>query len=170
MAYTPDHSMAERNDLIAALIDSDARALDVELAQTPHRHLIAERFSEMVARVDAPGAKTLRVLLIGDCLHLDITGFLVDEVARTNVSVQPTYLTDKNPAGVIAGIRRMGREPFDAVFYSPFTYENGLVMSQLASVEKKAGRLQSRQHPLGRRHRRGGRSFVTPTASRSCAS
>lgn len=131
MAYVPSHSADERTALITSLVESDARCLDAALAEAPGREVVAGCFAQMTSRIDAPGARSLRVLLVGDCLHLDVTGFLIDDVARTGVVVQPTYLTSKNPAGLIDDIRKLGRETFDAVFYSPFTYENGLIAAQV---------------------------------------
>lgn len=136
MAYDTGHSVAERNAAIATLLENDARCFEATLSDPACREVVAARFTEMIARIDAPNAKELRVLLIGDCLHLDITGFLVDDTARANVAVRPTYLTDKNPAGLIDAIRQLACEPFDVIFYSPFTYENGLTVSQVLAPSK----------------------------------
>jgi FkbH-like protein len=136
MAYNPAHSITERNDAIASMIQSDAHLLDTALTDATCRQVVADRFAEMASRVATSGAKGLRVLLIGDCLHLDITGFLIDDTARSGIAIRPTYLTNKNPAGLVDAIRKLAGETFDAVFYSPFTYENGLTVPQILTPSK----------------------------------
>lgn len=70
--------------------------------------------------------KPARVLLVGDCLHLDVAAFLVTALAAEGLDLQPTYITTKNPAEAAAQIRRLADQSFDLAFYSPHTYEFAL--------------------------------------------
>ncbi|WP_159086951.1 HAD-IIIC family phosphatase [Loktanella sp. Alg231-35] len=130
MAYDPQQTGQERNAFIRTLIVSDAQCLENAISDVTCQRIVADCFADLANRTSAEDVKELNVLLIGDCLYLDIVGFLIDSTAQTAVSIRPTFVTDKNPAGVIAELRRLAKEPFDAIFYSPFTYENGLTVPQ----------------------------------------
>ena len=43
------------------------------------------------------GSKDLSVLLVGDCLYLDVRGFLAPLILEDDVTVQPTFIGTKNP-------------------------------------------------------------------------
>lgn len=128
MAYDPDHTVAERNALTKRLLESDARIFEAALqkAPGPFREAVAEAFVDLTERVSGTGAREIRVLFVGDCLHLDVMAFLTDTLGKGDISILPHFVTDKNPAGAADALRKLGQKPFDLVFYSPFTYENGL--------------------------------------------
>jgi len=67
--------------------------------------------------------KTQRVLLIGDCLFLDIVPFIVGDLLEAGITFLPDYATSKNPLELRDQLRRLSKKKFDAVFYSPFSYE-----------------------------------------------
>jgi FkbH-like protein len=71
----------------------------------------------------ARGRKHLEVLWIGDCLYLDVRGFLAALALQDGLTFEPTFLGSKNPAEQREGLRRLAERRFDLVFYSPFTYE-----------------------------------------------
>jgi FkbH-like protein len=69
-------------------------------------------------------AHTQRVLLIGDCLFLDIVPFTFGDLLETGVSIMPDYAASKNPFELHNQLRKLAAErTFDLVFYSPFSYE-----------------------------------------------
>jgi len=79
-----------------------------------------------VARVlTAEGEKTVRVLLVGDCVFMDLLAFATVPLLEDGVTLEPTFATSKNPATLKQELRRL-TGPFDAVFYSPFTYSFSL--------------------------------------------
>ena len=47
--------------------------------------------------VTAQGRKELRILLVGDCIYLDIIGFLASLALEDGITFRPTYITSKNP-------------------------------------------------------------------------
>ena len=128
MAYDPAHTVAERNTVIRQLIENDARLIGEHLATAPEavRAAVSDAFADLLQRVSGQGTQELRVLLVGDCLHLDVVAFLADALGRHDISILPHFVTDKNPAGAVERLKALGDKPFDLVFYSPFTYENGL--------------------------------------------
>lgn len=128
MAYKPEHTIAQRNALTRRLIESDAAIFDAALgaAPDPVRAALAQAFSDLAERVCGDDAQEIQVLFVGDCLHLDVMAFLADALGKSNIAILPHFVTDKNPAGAAEAVRKLGHKPFDLVFYSPFTYENGL--------------------------------------------
>jgi FkbH-like protein len=79
----------------------------------------------------AQGRKELSILLIGDCIYLDIIGFLASLALEDGITFRPTYITSKNPVEQRNSLRQMVGQRFDVIFYSPFTYEFSLDFTEL---------------------------------------
>jgi FkbH-like protein len=75
------------------------------------------------AAVLAEGERRARVLLVGDCLYLDIVTFAQPALAAEGITLDPTFLTSKNPIQLRREIAALDAGEYCAVFYSPFTYE-----------------------------------------------
>lgn len=88
------------------------------------------RAVEQLLTGEAP--RVQRVLLIGDCLILDIVPFIVGDLMEAGVAIVPDYATAKNPAELRDQLRRLSRKKFDIVFCSPFSYEFSVEYSQLS--------------------------------------
>ena len=71
----------------------------------------------------AQGRKEFEVLLIGDCLYLDVRGFLAPVALEDGITIHPTFVTSKNPIEQRNELRRLSNQRFDLIFYSPLTYE-----------------------------------------------
>jgi HAD superfamily phosphatase (TIGR01681 family) len=98
-------------DLVGSQVsEADAAALDDVLER-------------MYATVLAEGRRTARVLLVGDCLHLDIVTFAQPALAAEGITLEPTYATSKNPVQLQREIGALEPARYDVVFFSPFTYE-----------------------------------------------
>jgi FkbH-like protein len=106
--------LRDREKLVAFLRDklpaAELAALEVEL-------------DGIETIVTARARYTPEVLLIGDCVFLDVMAFLVGPALEDGVSVNPTFLTTKNPAELRNNLRQLAGRKFDLIFYSPFTYE-----------------------------------------------
>ena len=133
MAYDSEHTVVERNALAKSLIANDARIFGDSLRDMPEplRVAVAAGFDDLMTRVSGSGLRELRVLFVGDCLHLDVMAFLTDALGKYDIAILPYFVTDKNPAGAADAIRKLGEKTFDLVFYSPCTYENGLLFSEV---------------------------------------
>ena len=78
-------------------------------------------------------SKTLqRVLLIGDCIFLDIVPFIVGDLLEADIKLLPDYATSKNPLELRDQLRKLSAKKFDLVFFSPFSYDFIAEYSQLA--------------------------------------
>jgi FkbH-like protein len=111
------------------------RARVAELERRAFRELIGAQVSgedaaalddvldRMYRTVLAEGRRTARVLLVGDCLHLDIVTFAQPALAAERIVLEPTYATSKNPVQLQRDVGALDPARYDAVFFSPFTYE-----------------------------------------------
>jgi FkbH-like protein len=91
-----------------------------------------EEFLQDVQRTlvaDCP--RTQRLLLVGDCVFLDILPFIVGELMKVGVSLVPEYVTSKNVTVLHDELRKASALKFDLVFFSPFSYEFSPSYAQL---------------------------------------
>ena len=125
MAYMPGDSAAERNLRLKTLIEKDQAVFDQHIkALSPDAYKkIITCFEDLARPFGTAFSKELKVLFVGDCVHLDIVAFLTGLVADADVGLAPHFVTDKNPALVASKLKKLGSETFDLIFYSPFTYE-----------------------------------------------
>ncbi len=91
---------------------------------------------DVQAMVLARGRKHLKVLLIGDCLYLDVRGFLAAQAMEDGLTFEPTFVGSKNPIQQREELRKLADRRFDLVFYSPFTYEFSLEVAAFRQVRR----------------------------------
>jgi FkbH-like protein len=104
---------------------------DVRVLCDPVREGLGTAAAEMLeallrdvqAMVLARGRRHLKVLWVGDCLYLDVRGFLAAQALEDGITFEPTFLGTKNPTQQREELRKLSDRRFDLVFYSPFTYE-----------------------------------------------
>jgi FkbH-like protein len=90
------------------------------------------RFLDEIAQtLKATDRKIQRVLLVGDCLFLDIVPFIVADLMDAGIRLVPEYATSKNPALLRDELRTHSAKKIDLVFFSPFSYEFSLEYTQL---------------------------------------
>ncbi|MCX5662490.1 MAG: HAD-IIIC family phosphatase [Planctomycetota bacterium] len=146
-AYEPGASPEQALERRRTIADADARAVERVFAGklTPGQlALLRSAQGDIHRLVTAQGSVPARVLLVGDCLYLDIVAFLTAGAIEDGIAFQPTFLADKNPAELRASIRALAGQKFDAVFFSPFSYVFSLELARLQSVRSTldgAGRL-----------------------------
>lgn len=123
----------ERREIVT---QSDRRILLAGLANA----LSAADFAIFTSELDSIHAvvngtvkRRARVLLIGDCLHLDIVSFLTGPLLEHGIGLEPTFVTSKNPTELSTLLRNLQGKTFDLIFYSPFTYEMQLGYSAVQS-------------------------------------
>ncbi len=84
---------------------------------------VASALRDLASSFSTPVSKEVSALFVGDCLHLDVIGFLTETLAKRDVALAPHFVTDKNPVQAAKTICSLGEKPFVVVFHSPFTYE-----------------------------------------------
>ena len=83
---------------------------------------VAKVFDAIRDALTREAAQELRVLLIGDCLFLDVIAFLTAPALADGVRLVPTYVTPHDVKEIEQALARLTSETFDLVFLSPFTY------------------------------------------------
>ena len=135
-------------------------------APAADRAALDEVLARMYGTVLAEGRRTARVLLVGDCLHLDVVTFAQPALAAEGITLEPTFATSKNPVQLQREIGALDPARYCAVFFSPFTYEfvpslePFQRMGMAARTPWRAGRRPRRRSPRWRR-----RSGSWPSAS-----
>ncbi|MGK2897376.1 MAG: HAD-IIIC family phosphatase [Burkholderiaceae bacterium] len=94
--------------------------------------LLDAQLADIERVLTAPATKTQRVLLVGDCIFLDIVPFIVGELVESGIRLMPDYVTSKNPVALREELREMSAKRFDLVFFSPFSYEFSPNYAQLS--------------------------------------
>src|SRR5665213_1244682 len=110
----------------AIILERDERAiLDLLRDKVPANELDALRaeLGGIAGVVTSRARHVTEVLLVGDCLFLDVMAFLIGPALEDGVSINPTFLTTKNPAELRNALRKLADRKFDLIFYSPLTYE-----------------------------------------------
>ncbi len=124
MAFVPGADGGERNILIKAMIEKDYEVITSVLDVKGRLHSCLERFfSPLLSFFEKPPKHELKVLFVGDCIHLDVLAFLVPAALRKGVNIVPEFVTDKNTLQRHKMLTELKDVSFDLVFYSPFSYE-----------------------------------------------
>ncbi len=117
---------AERSAFRKRVVEDEKRVfhdvLDVQL-DAAEKAALDDVLERAYAAVLAEGEREARVLLVGDCLYLDIVTFAQPALAAEGITLVPTFATSKNPAQLRREIGALDPAQYHAVFYSPFTYE-----------------------------------------------
>jgi FkbH-like protein len=83
----------------------------------------------------ARASREVKILLVGDCLFLDITTFLSALLLERGLTIRPVFAGSKNPVELRNTLRGMASERFELVCYSPYTYEMSLPLARTHALE-----------------------------------
>jgi FkbH-like protein len=84
--------------------------------------LLESHLNDIERTLTADAVKTQRVLLVGDCLFLDIVPYIVGELLDAGIRLVPDYAASKNIAALGDQLRGLSAKKFDLVFFSPLSY------------------------------------------------
>lgn len=117
-----EQALARRQSITEADTAAYKKTLSPHLSSTDWTLFEAtlDAFHRIVLGAEGEAA---RVLLIGDCLYLDVVSFLTAPLFEDGITLEPTFITSKSAAETVSQIEREAGKRFDLVFYSPFTYE-----------------------------------------------
>ncbi len=125
-----EESLARRRKILA----KDQAAIHTYLAPllTAVEISRVDSFLDEVARVVAgESTRQVRVLFVGDCLHLDIVAFLAAPLLEQGLRLESTFATSKTIPELLRYLRGLEGRTFDVIFFSPFSYEFHLEYSHL---------------------------------------
>ncbi|HEY3988176.1 MAG TPA: HAD-IIIC family phosphatase [Acidobacteriaceae bacterium] len=133
-SYDPRDSAEQGLARRREILEKDRAALQQYLTPllTPDEFDLLDEFLGEVARVVAGEAtRQVRVLFVGDCLHLDVVAFLAAPLLEQGLRLESTFATSKTIPELLRYLRGLEARTFDVVFFSPFSYEFHLEYSQL---------------------------------------
>lgn len=137
--YDPSLEPAEDRANRARVTESDLEVLTgtirAELGDEAAR-VVKSLLDHVRSVVLAQGRRHLEVLWIGDCIYLDVRGFLAAMALEDGITFEPTFVTSKNPAEQLAELRRLSDRKFDLICYSPFTYEYSVEITGFGQVSR----------------------------------
>jgi len=138
--YRPRASDEERLSDCQAVLAGDLAALEAEIRPhlpDPAWQLLRAEYQQISDLLEAPADRELRVLLVGDCLYMDLVAFLVAPLLAKGMRIRPEFATSKNPAMLRRQLQAMAAEPFDVIFYSPFTYLFSIALEPVLSWKSR---------------------------------
>jgi FkbH-like protein len=133
-ADSPEEAIARRKQITAAdltaLIDTAGSRL-----QPAERGVFIAELERLHATITKPGDKLCRVLLVGDCLFLDILAFLTAPLTEAGIQLVPSFVTSKLLSQQHRDLRCLDGKQFDLIFYSPLTYAFNVEFSKIQSLK-----------------------------------
>ena len=80
-------------------------------------------------------SREVKILLVGDCLFLDITTFLSALLLERGLTLRPVFAASKNPVELRNTLRGMASQVFDLVCYSPYSYEQSMALARTNTLD-----------------------------------
>jgi FkbH-like protein len=124
--YDPTLSDNERRHIIMRVCASERAAVRIclqpSLAPTQLDNVVSvlDRIHKQLLP-EAGG--TTKVLFFGDCLFLDVSGFILSPLLEQGIAVDIDYVTTRELHQLGPQLKALAENKFDLVFFSPFTYE-----------------------------------------------
>jgi FkbH-like protein len=125
-----EEGLARRRDIL----QKDRRAFHEYLApllSSAELGRVNEFLDEVQRVVTGETTRQVRVLFVGDCLHLDVVAFLAAPLLEQGLRLESTFATSKTIPELLRSLREMEGRTFDVIFFSPFSYEFHLEYSHL---------------------------------------
>jgi FkbH-like protein len=124
--YDPALSDQERRDIVERLCASERDGLKNHLETS----LASHELNSVVSVLDRIHKQLLpdtvratKIIFFGDCLFLDIGGFILSPLLEQGIAVEITYVTTRDVRQLGPQLKALALSKFDLVFFSPFTYE-----------------------------------------------
>jgi FkbH-like protein len=124
--YDPTLSDNERRDIVKRLCASERDAVKNYLLSSlapPQLDKVVSVLDRIHKQLLPDVAGTTRLIFFGDCLFLDIGGFIFSPLLEQGIAVEITYVTTRDLQQLGPQLKALAQNKFDLVFFSPFTYE-----------------------------------------------
>jgi FkbH-like protein len=131
--YDPGENVDEAIERRRTITTADQRAyLDIvgPYLDAPAVAALESELRSIQSLLTHPGDKLCRVLLVGDCLFVDLLGFLAVPLMKAGIQLIPTFVTSKLTGQQHREIAAQQAKEFDLIFYSPLTYAFNVGFSQ----------------------------------------
>lgn len=137
MSYDIDCSSKERTVRLIEFMKRDKEAfLNGILENDNEIHtIISNFFDDIISEFQMPISSEIRVLFIGDCLHQDVMGSLSQQIIKHGTSISTHIISTKNIFQLHKELNEFKSDQFDLIFFSPFTYNYNIDLSELLSYK-----------------------------------
>jgi FkbH-like protein len=130
---TPEEAIERRRSILALDRDTMLGVIGPTLDEASYVRFV-EELNYIQDVLTRPLDKNCHILLIGDCLFLDLLGFLTVPLMQAGIRLVPTFVTSKLISGQHRELRENQAKEFDLVFYSPLTYAFHIDFSEFQFV------------------------------------
>ncbi len=131
--HAPEFDLEERQrrreEVVGAVRRGFAGAIDRDLPGEAGARLRSE-LDPILATIAQRMGRSLGILLIGDCLMLDVMTFLSGPCREDGIDLNPTYLGSRNPVEFRKSLQALPPDGFAMVAYSPYTYTSSADFSR----------------------------------------
>ena len=127
---TVEQGVARRKEILAKDRQAISEYLTPLLTAT-ERARVDEVLHEIARVVAGEATRPVRVLFVGDCLHLDVVAFLAAPLLEHGLRLESTFATSKTIPDLLKYLRSLEDDSFDVIVFSPFSYEFHVGYSRL---------------------------------------
>jgi FkbH-like protein len=123
--YDPTLSDNVRRDIVKRLCASERDALKNYLQPSlapPQLDNVVSVLDRIHKQLLPEVAGSTKIVFFGDCLFLDIGGFILSPLLEEGIAAEITYITTRDLRQLGAQLKELAQNEFDLVFFSPFTY------------------------------------------------
>jgi FkbH-like protein len=124
--YDPSLPDEERRDIVARICLNEREQIKscFEDSLSPAAEALLSQSMERIHRQLLPqNGPATRIIFLGDCLFLDIGGFIVSPLLELGIAIEIEYVTARTVAELSLRLRSLAQQKTTLVFYSPLTYE-----------------------------------------------
>ena len=106
------------------------------------QNLICTHFDAIEHLLVSDATTEMNLLLVGDCLYLDLMSFLTAPALEDGVRIRPTFVTTHSAIELRAQLSQLADRRFDLIAFSPFTYA---MLDDYGSLQRPRGLFSPKQ-------------------------
>jgi FkbH-like protein len=124
--YDPTLSEQERREVVKRICTSEREAVKKCLQPfltPPQLERVVSILDRIHKQLIPESGSATKVIFFGDCLFLDIGGFILSPLLEQGIALEISYLTSRDLHQLEPQLKALAQNKVDLVFFSPFTYE-----------------------------------------------
>jgi len=131
--------------------------------------LVYDCLDNVIKLATRPARCEVRTLMVGDCLLLQIVGFLSMHLLEDGVKLRPLFATSKNPVELRKSIQTLADKQFDLVCFSPYANEFNPLLSGTHRLRSALSRQRELRALVGAAHDQTEATLRLLTATFDCS-
>ncbi len=151
---------SDRDDLVG-LLRPHLSVSDTEV--------VYECLDSVIKLATAPPRQVVHALMVGDCLMLQLFGFLSASLLEDSLKLRPLFLTSKNPIELSKSIQAVADKEFDLVCFSPYSYQFNSWLAQTLRFRRVIAGKRDLDETVSRAHKQTESILSQLTATFDCS-